>query len=72
MTNAAGTYKNLVASNGTKGVPMVLYKNVNGRFEPMQEEYKETVTETTYNDQGKPTTIKKQVTKKRDLQVFGK
>ena len=70
LTNAAGTYKNLVASNGTKGVPMVLYKNVNGRFEPMQEEYKETVTETTYNDQGKPTTIKKQVTKKRDLQVL--
>lgn len=69
LTNAAGTRKNLVASNGTKGVPMVLYKNVNGRFEPMQEEYKETVTETTYNDQGKPTTIKKQVTKKRDLQV---
>ncbi|MDK8131588.1 Rib/alpha-like domain-containing protein, partial [Lactobacillus iners] len=69
LTNAAGTYKNLVASNGTKGVPMVLYKNVNGRFEPMQEEYKETVTETTYNEQGKPTTIKKQVTKKRDLQV---
>ncbi|MDK7062862.1 hypothetical protein QP290_26810, partial [Escherichia coli] len=26
--------------------------------------------ETTYNDQGKPTTIKKQVTKKRDLQVL--
>ncbi|MGX7415478.1 sialoglycan-binding domain-containing protein, partial [Aerococcus christensenii] len=69
LTNAAGTRKNLVASNGTKGVPMVLYKNVNGRFEPMQEDYTETVTETTYDEQGKPTTTKKQVTKKRDLQV---